>query len=190
MAIATANPHSASPLDTATDQVEGTARLQESTASLPGWIDTFYRTYKGKRLGPYHVRKWRVGKKIKRQYIKAADLEAIRAACKSHKELRQERTLARHRHNRAIDNFNFLGAMMTRVDRGRRIHPLQADHVRRIYDRIQNGDTTGYTDEKPRFRFRRSPARMHLDFFIEAFERATRPPTAEATNNFMGAQNA
>src|SRR3954468_19169460 len=96
------------------------ATEQPKTEQLPGWIDTFYRTYKGKRLGPYHVRKWRVGKTIKRQYIRAKDLEAIRAACKSNKEKRQERSMTTHRVNRAIDNFNFLGAMMTRLDRGRR----------------------------------------------------------------------
>src|SRR5689334_3869614 len=79
-----------------------------------GWIDTFYRTYKGKRLGPYYVRKWRVGRKIKREYIKAKDLESVKAQCEENKRRRLDRIQAGKNENRFIDNFKFLWTMIER----------------------------------------------------------------------------
>jgi len=159
---------------------------------LPGWIDTFYRTYKGKRLGPYHVRKWRVGKSIRRQYIKAKDLEAIKAACQANKESRKHKVEARHRIVRGVENFNFLSVMMERMERGCHIHTVQKEHIVRIACRVRAGDTTIYTHEKPRLRIRVSrPLFSHRDL-INAMDQIGQQVADEffGRNDFMGAINA
>jgi len=159
---------------------------------LSGWIDTFYRTYKGKRLGPYHVRKWRVGKMIKRQYIKAKDLETIRAACQANKESRQQKVEARHRIVRSVENFNFLSTMMERMEKGRPLHFVQKEHIVRIVQRIRAGDTTIYTPEKPRLRIRVSRPHFSRQDLINAMDQIGRQVADEifGRNDFMGAINA
>jgi hypothetical protein len=54
-----------------------------------GWIQTTYRNYKGKKLGPYYVRRWKVGKTLHREYVNAKDLERIQAECDAHREKRK-----------------------------------------------------------------------------------------------------
>src|SRR5207344_2913498 len=58
-------------------------------APLPGWVACTYRTYKGKRSGPYYVRRWKTGTRVNKQYIKAEDVEYYRAACEANREKRK-----------------------------------------------------------------------------------------------------
>src|SRR5262249_58383300 len=85
-------------------------------ATQRGWLNTFYRYHKGKKLGPYFVRRWKVGGKIHRQYIKPEDVEKVRAQCAAHRTEQKRRKEHNKQLNILLDNFNFLGAMMNRYD--------------------------------------------------------------------------
>jgi hypothetical protein len=105
---------------------------QPPPSPLRGWVNTFYRHYNGKKLGPYHVRRWKVGRKIHREYVKPDQVEQVKAACLAYRE----RQRARKDHNRKlnifIDNFNYLGAMMNRYDRGKVVTPAMEAYILRL----------------------------------------------------------
>src|SRR4051812_35100024 len=63
--------------------------VNKEAPPIRGWVSTFYRNYKGRRLGPYHVRRWKIGKKIHKEYIKPKNIEKVRAACQTHREIRK-----------------------------------------------------------------------------------------------------
>ncbi len=45
------------------------------------------RCQSGHLHGPYHYRIWREGAHVRKVYVKAGELEAVRAACEAHKTL-------------------------------------------------------------------------------------------------------
>lgn len=59
--------------------------------SLPGAVVAQYRERDGKRYGPYYFRCWREGGRYRKQYVKRAEVEAVRAACRRHRDERRER---------------------------------------------------------------------------------------------------
>ena len=82
-----------------------------------GWISTFYRHYKGKKLGPYYVRHWKVGNKVRNQYIKPQDLERVRAECEAYRDRkRRGRVIARELYN-LLGNLNYIDRMAKRAEK-------------------------------------------------------------------------
>jgi len=71
----------------------------ETLPKIHGAVCAQWRTYKGKRLGPYFFLFWREGGKLRKQYIKRADLAATVAACGAHREEQRER---RHSHTELL----------------------------------------------------------------------------------------
>ena len=102
-------------------------------APLRGWITTSYRTYKGKRLGPYHYRKWKVGNRTFKQYIKPADLEKTKAACRQNREEAIRKRAEGRRWTTFIDNAAFLGKMNATFDRNEQPRKDQADYIVRLH---------------------------------------------------------
>ena len=102
-----------------TDQSEETNKMTANDQATPssnkqptrGWINCYYRTYKGKRPGPYYVRRLKVGKKLFKEYVKADQVEKIRAECQAHRE-------GRKRISRFLNNVEFLGNCLNRYDSG------------------------------------------------------------------------
>ncbi len=64
--------------------------LQNIPATLPGVVCVQYVT-RGKKRHAYYARFWRERGKLHKQYVRRADVEAVRAACAA----RQERETAR-----------------------------------------------------------------------------------------------
>lgn len=54
--------------------------FHNSSDSLPGSLQKFYVHRNGRKFGPYWCRMWREGGKLRRQYIKAEDLDRVRTA--------------------------------------------------------------------------------------------------------------
>lgn len=46
------------------------------------------RCRQGEMHGPYHYRVWREGEKIRKQYVRPEDVEAVRNACQTYQEAR------------------------------------------------------------------------------------------------------
>ncbi len=87
----------------------------EAAPPLPGWINTFYRHHKGKKLGPYYVRRWKAGGKIHRQYIRATDIAKARAACDAHRVRKKRQSAFAHEYKRLEGNLNYLARMCKRL---------------------------------------------------------------------------
>ena len=45
------------------------------------------RCQRGEPHGPYYYRVWREGERVQKVYVKASELESVRAACEAHKEI-------------------------------------------------------------------------------------------------------
>jgi hypothetical protein len=103
-----------------------------SQASLRGWVNSFYRHYKGKRLGPYYVRRWKVGRKLHREYIKPQDVERIKAECAAHRERQQTKSEGARRTNNFVSNFAFMAKMLLLWERGKDSTPAQYAYLQRI----------------------------------------------------------
>jgi len=99
-----------------------------------GWVTTSYRNYKGKRLGPYHYRRWKVGSKIHRQYIKPADVERVKAECAAYSEQRRSKREAGRRVNIYLDNFIFQSKMYFRYEKGKTVRPDQEAYIVRLHN--------------------------------------------------------
>jgi len=124
--------------------------IDDQRPTTRGWISTTYRHYKGKRLGPYYFRKWKVGKKIHRQYVKPEDVERIRAECQAHREKQQTKREGTKQINRLLDNWDFLGRMYFQSECGKEARPDQAAYVVRLH-------TEGmYIIGRPRYRLRKA----------------------------------
>jgi len=91
----------------------------QSPTPKRGWVSTYYRNYKGKKLGPYHVRRWKVGKKIHREYIKPKDLEQVRIACKAHKDKRLAQKQCSTWLTNTTANLDYLTRMAKWSDKGK-----------------------------------------------------------------------
>jgi hypothetical protein len=85
---------------------------------LRGWITSTHTIYKGKKLGPYHSRTWKVAGKIKREYIKPADLERVRAACVAYKETRKRQSANSQNVRCMVGNLNYIARLCKRLRSG------------------------------------------------------------------------
>lgn len=59
--------------------------LQNTDATLPGVVCVQY-VVRGNKRHEYHARFWREGGKLRKQYIRKADVERVRAACAARQE--------------------------------------------------------------------------------------------------------
>lgn len=114
--------------------LQPTANSQQLTAAtpLPGWINTYYRHHNGKKLGPYFVRRWKVGTRLYKEYVKPADLERVRAACLAHREKRQHQREANKKIHTLLGNWNYLGRIGQRLDKRQDIGQEHHEHIRLI----------------------------------------------------------
>jgi len=137
---------------------------------IRGGVITAYRTYKGKRLGPYYFRKWKHNGKVYKEYIKPipspadgqemsrtdrlnAAVEKVRTACQEAKQKRKDIY-------RLLDNHIFQGKMLDRFDRGKEIRKDQADYIVRLH---QEGM---FIDGRPPYRAPR-PCNRVLDWMLK-----------------------
>jgi len=91
-----------------------------------GHVNTYYCYYKGKKLGPYYVRRGKVGKKLFKEYIKPDQVEKVKAECQAHRNRRREIS-------NCLSNFEFLGRCLNRYDQGKVATTAMEDYIRRIY---------------------------------------------------------
>ncbi len=98
---------------------------------VPGWIACTYRTYKGKRFGPYYVRRWKFGRKLHKQYIKAEDLEYYRAACEASRDRRKEGQSIRRWLTNSMANLRYLEKMCRWEDENR-LRQVDRNYCQRI----------------------------------------------------------
>ncbi len=126
MAIAnlSASPRSSAPL----------RETPEKSTAQKGWVNCFYRYYKGKKLGPYYVRKWKVGRNVHKEYIKPADVERVKAQCQAYREMQRERKANRKRVSTFIDNWDYLGRMLNRYDTNKPVYPQHEAYIIRLHE--------------------------------------------------------
>ena len=105
----------------------------DSTPTLRGHVNTFYRIYKGKRLGPYYVRRWKTGRRVFKQYIKPADVARVKAECDAYRREQARRRVAGRREATFVDNFRFLARMMHRFDQGKGVPAAHANWIVRLH---------------------------------------------------------
>jgi hypothetical protein len=141
---------------------------------MKGWVTATYRHYKGNRLGPYYFRKWKVGSKIHKEYIKPDQVERIKAACQTHREKQATQREHTKRLNRQIDNWCFLGNMCLRCDRGLGIRPDQEAYAIRLRDEGM------FIAGRPLYRPRRVfGVPQFSNFLIDCYERQIDPVSAQ-----------
>jgi hypothetical protein len=100
--------------------------------TLKGWVNTFYRHYRGKKLGPYHVRRWKVGRKLYKEYIKPDQVERVKAACQAHREKQKSKSEGARRTNHFLSNAAFMWNMITLWEKGKDSTPAQYAYLQRI----------------------------------------------------------
>ena len=120
----------------------------DSQPTKKGWIATYYRHYKGKRLGPYYVRRWKQGGKVHKEYIKAENVERVRNECDAHRRERIRKQVAGRREVTFLKNFIFNSKMYFRLEQNKPIAPVHADWIVRLH---QDGM---YTEGRPPMRRR------------------------------------
>ena len=93
--------------------VTASARLSRAQTNIAkplpkiqGAVCVQWREYKGRRLGPYFFLFWRESGKLRKQYIKRADLAATIAACAAYREEQQERRRSHVELMKWIRDFN------------------------------------------------------------------------------------
>jgi hypothetical protein len=105
--------------------------LSTQPSPVRGWVVAQYANYRGKRLGPYYVRCWKHNGKIKKEYIKSADLEQVRAACQSNRERRQRGVQIAADFYNTVGNLNWLQRMAKRAEKAA-LRSEDYEHVQRI----------------------------------------------------------
>jgi len=81
----------------------------ESAQTLPkirGAVCAQWRIYKGKRLGPYYFLFWREGGKLRKRYVKRADVAATIATCAAYREEQREQRTSHAELMRWIRGYN------------------------------------------------------------------------------------
>jgi len=63
----------------------------EPLPKIRGAVCAQWRVYKGKRLGPYYFLFWREDGKLRKKYIRKAELAATIAACAAFRDERRQR---------------------------------------------------------------------------------------------------
>ena len=148
---------------------------------LRGWISKEFVTYNGRKLGPYFVRRWKVGGKLRREYVKFEDLERITAACQANRDKRKRQAETTRKLDNLIGNLNFLEKKANRLDRG---IPL-TDEDRAFIERIEK---EGYEiSGRPSLR-RPKYARIPLERLLQILSRRFKtdfmvPPFANSREN-------
>ena len=99
---------------------------------LRGWVAQYFRRYKGRKLGPYYVRRWKVGNKLRKEYIKPQDVERVRAECLAYREASQRKREGARKCNTFIDNYSFLGRMMNKYEKGKEPTRLEGEYILRL----------------------------------------------------------
>ena len=113
---------------------QATEHPSNPATPLKGWVNTYFRHYKGKKLGPYYVRRWKVGRRVFKQYIKPEDVEKVKAQCQAHRLESQRRKREGRRIVTFIDNYNFLGRIIDTWDRGKEIRKDQEAYALRLHN--------------------------------------------------------
>ena len=103
---------------------------QQTADTLPGWVSTFYVTSGGKKSGPYHARCWKKNGKLKKEYIKAADLDRVRAACENHRQKRLHHIELSKQLATVTGNLNFLIRILKRSENRNRIPQVLDSELR------------------------------------------------------------
>jgi hypothetical protein len=119
---------------TATILTSPTTNQQPQTTKR-GWVNTFYRHYRGKKLGPYHVRRWKVGAKIHKEYIKPADFERVKAECLAYREQRKRGAAI----GRAVTNIGANLDYLFRMDKWQKEGKLRPQDVAFIHRIAKEG---------------------------------------------------
>ena len=88
----------------------------QKSAMTRGWIQTTYRHYKGKKLGPYYVRRWKEGKRIFKEYIKFEDLERIRAECDAYRRQKEQGRMHGRWVTNVAGNLNYAAPYFSALD--------------------------------------------------------------------------
>jgi len=113
----------------ATSRIDARASYRNENPATPmkGWVATSYRYYKGQKLGPYFVRRWKTGKKVHKEYVKAEDVERVRAACERHREIRRQMREGTEATNNYLNNFSYLGRMGKHLEKEHK--QLRPEHL-------------------------------------------------------------
>jgi hypothetical protein len=114
-------------------QTPNAQRQMPNAAPRRGWINTYYRNYKGKKLGPYYVRRWKENGKLHKQHIKCQDVERVKAECQAHRERQLERRIVGSQCKALIDNHILLGKMYFGFEKGKEPNKLQAKYLVRLH---------------------------------------------------------
>src|SRR5262245_47492898 len=90
MKLMTAPPRSAAPMQTKSDDplpkmLPGVVLYQWVRCGRPGC-----RCARGRPHGPYHYRFWREGGRLRKAYVRRADVAAVRARCEARRQARRE----------------------------------------------------------------------------------------------------
>ena len=133
---------------------------------LQGWVATYFVNKGGRKVGPYYTRNWKRNGKLYKQYIKASDVETIRAACQANRERKKRQRALAQNFTRTIQNLNFLERIAKRSE----TQPLRTED----YAHIEKIEQEGFAVEgRPRLRTSRRSARPsgttdsgHLPFTI------------------------
>ena len=92
--------------------------LSTSPSPLRGWVGEYFVRSGTHKFGPYFARYWKENGKTRKQYIKSADLEKVRAACQAYREIRKAGTRIRGEFNIQSGNLKWLHRMNKRLDKG------------------------------------------------------------------------
>ena len=100
--------------------------------SKRGWVNCFYRYYKGRKLGPYYVRRWKENGKLCKEYVKPQDLERIRAECQLDREMEESMNDAYRSREVFMRNADFYFRMLRLFHRGKDMCLLHAQFLTRL----------------------------------------------------------
>jgi hypothetical protein len=114
------SPH-ATNQETKMTTIESHASALSTQPAKRGHVKVFSCYYKGKKLGPYYVRRWKIGKKLFKEYLKPKDVERVKPECQAHRE-------GRKRVSNLLSNFEFLRNGLNRYDSGRVVTPAMEDY--------------------------------------------------------------
>ena len=82
--------------------------------SLPGAVVAQYRNVGGKTYGPYWVRVWREGGKVRKSYVRPHDVTRVRAACDEGRLDRKRLARSRKELRSSLSEFAFVCRMLVR----------------------------------------------------------------------------
>ena len=83
--------------------------------TLPGAVVAQYRTHGDRTYGPYWFRFWREGGRLRKAYVRAPDLEEVRAACEANRKARASVAGWRSQARLNRSDLALLGRLLRRV---------------------------------------------------------------------------